>query len=110
MDDVLKQARKHLEGVDLEKLEKSLRDVDWKQFDTARLKKSQKNIKKKVSRKRAEEQSRSEGFVGGILMGIVVGAILALIFAPKSGAETRQQVSRSVDDIKDKMTSEAEAK
>jgi gas vesicle protein len=43
---------------------------------------------------------------GGVLMsfilGGIVGAGIALLFAPKSGSDTRQMIKEFADDVKDK--------
>ncbi len=36
----------------------------------------------------------------GALIGVVVGGGLALLFAPKSGAETRSDLNQALDDLK----------
>lgn len=100
MEEFLKNARKHLEEIDLEKI---LDDIDLSRFDKDQLKqvdftKGKKRIRKQLEQldlKKREEEAASEGFLGGVLLGIVVGAILALIFAPKSGTETREMVAET---------------
>jgi hypothetical protein len=100
MDEFLKNARKHIEDIDLEKI---LKDVDISRFDTDQLKhvdfsKGKKKVRKQLEQldlKKREEEAAGEGFLGGVLLGIVVGAILALIFAPKSGSETREMVAET---------------
>lgn len=97
MDEFLKNARKHIEDLDLEKI---LKDIDLSRLDTDQLKhidvsKGKKKVRKQLEQldlKKREEEAAGEGFLGGVLLGIVVGAILALIFAPKSGSETREMV------------------
>lgn len=100
MDEFLKNARKHLEEIDLEKV---LKDIDLSRFDKDQLKQvdfsgGKKKIRKQLEQldvRHREEEAASEGFLGGVLLGIVVGAILALIFAPKSGSETREKVAET---------------
>jgi gas vesicle protein len=38
----------------------------------------------------------------GVLIGVVVGGSLALLFAPKSGSETRADLGKAVDDLQDR--------
>lgn len=100
MEEFLKNARKHLEDIDLEKI---LDDIDLSRFDKDQLKqvdftRGKKKIRKQLEQldlKKREEEAASEGFLGGVLLGIVVGAILALIFAPKPGSETREMVAET---------------
>jgi hypothetical protein len=100
MDEFLKNARKHLEDIDIEKI---LKDVDLSRFDKEQLRQvdlsaGKKKIRKQLEQldvRQREEEAASEGFLGGVLLGIVVGAILALIFAPKSGSETREMVAET---------------
>lgn len=98
MDEFLKNARKHLEDIDIEKV---LKDIDLSRFDKEQLKNvdltaGKKKIRKQLEQldvRHREEEAASEGFLGGVLLGVVVGAILALIFAPRSGSETREMVA-----------------
>ena len=41
-------------------------------------------------------------FIGGALLGAAIGAGLALLFAPQSGVETRRQIKRKAEDMKEK--------
>jgi gas vesicle protein len=46
----------------------------------------------------SENQSGSGGlFVGGMLVGAAIGAVTGLLFAPKTGRETRQFLKKSAD-------------
>lgn len=95
MEEFLKNARKQLEELDLQGQVKDLdlnllRDIDLSKLKHLSLREQQQR----------EEQAASEGFIGGMLLGIVVGAILALIFAPKSGSETREMVAGTASDLK----------
>lgn len=60
------------------------------------------------------EDHRARTFLAGLAIGALVGAGVALLFAPKSGQETRQAVARRAkhlardardryDDVKDKL-------
>jgi hypothetical protein len=107
MEELLKQLRQQLKDVDVEKL---LRDVDLRKFDAEQLRhidfsKGRKKVRKQleqIDHRKREEEAAGEGFLGGVLLGVVVGAILALIFAPRSGSETRDIVAGTATDLKHK--------
>lgn len=49
----------------------------------------------------AEEQAnqeRTRAVLIFMVLGLGIGAVLALLFAPKSGEETRHDISKSLDD------------
>ena len=50
-----------------------------------------------------------EGFVKGILLGGVVGAVIGILFAPKSGKETRDDINRTAEELLAKAREEYEA-
>lgn len=102
MDDFLKNARKQLEELDIQG---HLEDLDLSGLKDVDLKKSGKQLKKQLRDldiEKREQDAANEGFLGGVLLGIVVGAVLALIFAPKSGSETREMVADTATDLKHK--------
>jgi hypothetical protein len=107
MEEFLKQLRLQLKDVDIEKL---LKDVDLSKLDLQQLKnvdfsKGKKNIRKQVKQldaRKREEEAEGEGFLAGVILGVIVGAILALIFAPRSGQETREMVAGTASDLKQK--------
>jgi hypothetical protein len=107
MDDFIKNARKHIEDIDLEKL---LKDIDLSRFDKNQLKyidfsKGTKKVRqqlKHLDTQQREEEAASEGFLGGLILGVIVGAVLALIFAPRSGSETREIVAKTATDLSHK--------
>ena len=45
------------------------------------------------------------GFVMGAVVGAAVGAGVALLFAPRSGEETRKWLAKNTRDLKDKAAS-----
>lgn len=102
MDEFLEKARKQLEDLDLEA---QLKDFDFSKLKGMDFKKQKKEIRRQLeamdARKR-EEKAANEGFLGGLVLGIVVGAVAALIFAPKSGSETREMVAETATDLKHK--------
>ena len=51
----------------------------------------------------------SLGFMAGTIAGALIGAGLALLYAPKSGAETREDIKKKVDELK-KEAKEAKKK
>lgn len=118
MDDFRKQARKYAEEFDLEGL---INSIDFSKVDTKKLKKIDFSKGVENARHQLEQlpkvrltteppaQEHNEGgFVGGLLLGVVLGAILALLFAPKSGQQTRDMVSQTVTDLKDKVSGEGD--
>jgi len=38
-------------------------------------------------------------FLAGLLAGAAIGGIIALLYAPKSGKETREQVKQKLEDL-----------
>jgi|YelNatPaOPRAMG01_1025707.scaffolds.fasta_scaffold119483_1 gas vesicle protein len=66
-----------------------------------------------------ENRETWKAFAGGFILGGLIGAGIALIFAPKSGKETREDIKRQIDKlvsagkakasaIKEALTREAE--
>lgn len=107
MEEFLKQARKQIEELDLERL---VKDIDLSKIDKDQLKhldvssgakKLRKQLQHLETQKR-EEEAASEGFLGGIVLGLIVGAILALVFAPKSGSQTREMVAETASELRHK--------
>ena len=46
--------------------------------------------------------SNAESFVKGLLFGTVAGVVAGILLAPKSGAETREDIKKLAEDFKDK--------
>jgi len=42
--------------------------------------------------------------LAGIGIGVLVGAVAGLLLAPKSGQETRDELSKSLNDLSDRVT------
>lgn len=118
MDDFRKQAKKYADELDIEGM---LNAIDFGKVDTKKLKKIDfsKGVenarhqldqlpKVRITTEPPAQQHNDGGFVGGLLLGVVLGAIIALLFAPKSGHETRELVAQTVTDIKDKVVSEVD--
>ena len=53
--------------------------------------------------------SRALEFIKGLLIGGAVGAVAALLYAPKSGRETREELGGRMDDVYAKAREEYEA-
>ena len=53
--------------------------------------------------------NRTLEFIKGLIVGGAIGAIAAILYAPKSGRETRQELAGKVDDIYSKAREEYEA-
>ena len=51
-----------------------------------------------------EDRNVAVGVLAGIGIGVLVGAITALLLAPKTGEETRDDVSKSLTDLSDKVS------
>lgn len=45
--------------------------------------------------------NKSGGFAAGALIGAAVGAVAALLYAPKSGKETREDLKAKANEMKD---------
>lgn len=48
--------------------------------------------------------SNAESFIKGFVLGIVGGGIAGILLAPKSGAETREDIKKLATDLKEKAT------
>ena len=51
-----------------------------------------------------EDEAANRGFLAGFALGVLVGAVLALIFAPRTGSETRGMVAETASELKHKAT------
>ncbi len=51
-----------------------------------------------------EDKSVLVSVLAGIGIGVLVGAVAGLLLAPKSGVETREDLSRSMGDLSDKVS------
>ena len=47
------------------------------------------------------EQNNDGAFLGGLLIGGAIGAIAALLYAPRSGKDTRKVLKKSLDTLPD---------
>lgn len=41
---------------------------------------------------------KAGSFIGGLLTGAVIGGVIALLYAPKSGKETREDLKRKLEE------------
>lgn len=55
-----------------------------------------------------ESEGSNSGFALGLLVGATMGALAAILFAPKSGDETRQQLKDLANQQKDKLRNQWE--
>ena len=53
--------------------------------------------------------SQIDGFIKGILLGGAIGAVLGILYAPKSGRETRDDIGRKSEELVAKAKEEYEA-
>lgn len=51
-----------------------------------------------------DERNVLVSVLAGIGIGVLVGAVAGLLLAPKSGEETRDDLSKSLNDLSDKVT------
>ena len=51
-----------------------------------------------------DERTVLVSVLAGIGIGVLVGAVAGLLLAPKSGQETRDDLSKSLNDLSDKVT------
>lgn len=42
-------------------------------------------------------------FLTGLLTGAAIGGIIALLYAPKSGKETREQIKRKLEELENEL-------
>jgi len=52
--------------------------------------------------------NRADDFIKGLLVGGLIGAVLGILYAPKSGKETREGVARKTEDLMAKAKEEYE--
>jgi gas vesicle protein len=52
--------------------------------------------------------NRIEGFVKGFFLGGVIGTVIGILYAPKSGRETRKDINRKAEDLRLKAKREYE--
>ena len=50
--------------------------------------------------------SKSCDFIGGFIIGGLVGAVIGILYAPKSGKETREEIGRKTDELLSKAKEE----
>lgn len=51
-----------------------------------------------------DDRSVLVSVLSGIGMGVLVGAVVGLLLAPKSGQETRDDLTKSMNDLSDKLS------
>lgn len=52
--------------------------------------------------------SEKGDFVAGLIVGGLVGAVIGILYAPKSGKETREEIGRKADELLTKAKEEYE--
>ncbi len=53
-----------------------------------------------------KKDDNSFGFAMGILAGVVGGIVAGVLFAPKSGEESREELKKTIDDLREKYSPE----
>lgn len=53
--------------------------------------------------------SKNCDFIAGLVAGGLIGAVIGILYAPKSGKETREEIGRTADEILTKAKEEYEA-
>jgi len=53
-------------------------------------------------------EQRTVGFLKGLLIGGLIGVVAGILFAPKSGKETREQIAKKSDELITKAKEEFE--
>ena len=115
VEDFRKQAKRYADELDLEGM---INSIDFSKVDAKKLKKvdfskgvdSARHQLEQLPKVRVTTQPEHNegGFVGGLLLGVVLGAIIALLFAPKSGQDTREMVAGTVGDLKHKVAGDVD--
>lgn len=54
----------------------------------------------------SRKEDNSFGFAMGILAGIIGGITVGILFAPKSGEESRKELKEAIDELKEKYSPE----
>jgi gas vesicle protein len=52
--------------------------------------------------------SKNGDFVAGLIVGGLIGAVIGILYAPKSGKETREEIGRKADELLSKAREEYE--
>ena len=52
--------------------------------------------------------SRGDDFIKGLIVGGLIGAVIGILYAPKSGKETREEICRKTDELMAKAKKEYE--
>ncbi len=53
-----------------------------------------------------KKDDNSFGFAMGILAGVVGGIVAGILLAPKSGEESRKELKKTIDDLREKYSPE----
>jgi gas vesicle protein len=57
-------------------------------------------------RKGGYTMCKSEDFFAGLVVGGLIGAVIGILYAPKSGKETREEIGRKADELLTKAKEE----
>ena len=54
---------------------------------------------------KSDNMKSAGSFFGGLLAGAAIGAVLALLYAPKSGEDTRKDIKRTIGNLEEELES-----
>jgi len=60
------------------------------------------------NKKGGRAMSKRDDFVAGLVVGGLIGAVIGILYAPKSGKETREEIGRKADELVTKAKEEYE--
>jgi gas vesicle protein len=67
---------------------------------------NKRDIRRFPEDKMSEKDDVAKGIITGALIGGLVGVVVGILIAPKSGAETRQELTEKAKDFADKVQDE----
>jgi gas vesicle protein len=58
------------------------------------------------TRKGGKDMSKNSDFIAGLVVGGLIGAVIGILYAPKSGKETREEIGQKADELLSKAKEE----